>query len=164
MNNDQKLRFLVLFDDSISPEVVYQQNAGLKAMSYGGMWGTGLFNGTHKYIPEMHNDMIFSFIGNALGFVGCCAVLLVLGTISVRILLAARKSEENVQGKIVCAGVFGMFAFQTIINVGMNLKVLPVVGITLPLFSSGGSSVLMTYIAVGIIMNVYSQSHLKTLY
>lgn len=162
--SDQKLRFLVLFDDSVSPAVVYQQNAGLKALSSGHVWGNMLSGKSYNYVPEMHNDMIFSFVGNALGFFGCCMVVILLFTICVRILNSCKGVDEGMQGNVICAGLLGMVAFQTIINIGMNLKLLPVVGITLPFFSAGGSSVLSTYIAIGVALSVYRQNHIKTMY
>ena len=162
--SDQKLRFLVLFDDSASAAVVYQQNAGLKAMSSGHIWGNLITGKSFSYVPEMHNDMIFSFVGNALGFFGCCMVVILLFTICIRILMSCRGVDEGMQGNVICAGLLGMVAFQTIINIGMNLKLLPVVGITLPFFSAGGSSVLTTYIAIGVALSVYRQNHIKTMY
>ena len=164
LTNDQKLRFLVLFDDSVSSAVVYQQNAGLKALSSGHVWGNLISGKSFNYVPEMHNDMIFSFIGNALGFFGCCIVITMLFIICIRILKSSRGVDEGVQGNIISAGLVGMFAFQAIINIGMNLKVLPVVGITLPFFSAGGSSTLTSYIAIGVALSVYRQNHIKTMY
>ncbi len=164
MSDDQKLRFLVLFDDSASSAVVYQQNAGLKALSSGHIWGNLISGKGYNYVPEMHNDMIFSFIGNALGFFGCCIVVIMLFIICMRILKSSRGVDESMQGNVISAGLVGMFAFQAIINIGMNLKVLPVVGITLPFFSAGGSSTLACYIAIGVALSVYRQNHIKTMY
>ena len=164
LSNDQKLRFLVLFDDSASSAVVFQQNAGLKALSSGHIWGNLISGKPFTYVPEMNNDMIFSFIGNALGFFGCVVVVAILFIICIRILTACRGVDEGMQGNVVSAGLFAMIAFQTIINIGMNLKISPVVGITLPLFSAGGSSVLTTYIAMGVVLRVYRQNHIKTMY
>ena len=83
LSNDQKLRFLVLIDDSYSPAVIYQQNAALKAIGSGGVWGNLIKGGKISYVPEMQNDMIFSFIGNLLGFVGCIGILVLLTFICV---------------------------------------------------------------------------------
>ena len=164
LSNDQKLRFLVLFDDSASSAVVYQQNSGLKALSSGHIWGNLISGKPFNYVPEMHNDMIFSFIGNALGFFGCCIVIIALFIMCIRILRSSRGVDEGMQGNVISAGLVGMFAFQAIINIGMNLKVLPVVGITLPFFSAGGSSTLACYIAIGVALSVYRQNHIKTMY
>lgn len=163
-SNDQKLRFLVLFDDSASSAVVYQQNAGLKALSSGHVWGNLISGKPYTYVPEMNNDMIFSFIGNALGFFGCLIVVAVLFVICIRILMSCRGVDEGMQGNVIATGLFAMMAFQAIINIGMNLKISPVVGITLPFFSAGGSSVLTSYIAMGVVLSVYRQNHIKMMY
>ncbi len=160
LSNDQKLRFLVLIDDSYSPAVIYQQNAALKAIGSGGVWGNLIKGGKISYVPEMQNDMIFSFIGNLLGFVGCIGILVLLTFICVRILNTGKDSND-LSGKVISAGVFGMFAFQTIVNIGMNLKLLPIVGVTLPFFSAGGSSVAISYASIGIVMSIYIRNHNK---
>lgn len=160
MSNDQKLRFLVLFDDSYSAAVTYQQNSALKAIGSGGVWGSFLQGGRISYVPEMQNDMIFSFIGNALGFVGSVLILGLLLTIFIRILHTCKNSTD-ISSKVICSGIFGMFIFQTIVNIGMNLKIFPIVGITLPFFSAGGSSVLISYAAIGIVMSIYIRNNNK---
>lgn len=160
LSNDQKLRFLVLFDDSYSAAVTYQQNSALKAIGSGGVWGNLIKGGKISYVPEMQNDMIFSFIGNAIGFVGCIAVIALLVTIFIRILQTGKNSTDT-SSKVISAGIFGMFTFQTIINIGMNLKVFPIIGITLPFFSAGGSSVVICYASIGIIMSIYMRNNNK---
>lgn len=160
LSNDQKLRFLVLIDDSYSAAVTYQQNSALKAIGSGGVWGNLLKGGKISYVPEMQNDMIFSFIGNFLGFVGCIGILVLLSFICVRILNTGKDSTD-LSGRVISAGVFGMFAFQTIVNIGMNLKLLPIVGVTLPFFSAGGSSVAISYASIGIVMSIYIRNHNK---
>lgn len=160
MTPDQKLRFLVLFDDSYSAAVTYQQNSALKAIGSGGIWGSFLSGGRLSYVPEMQNDMIFSFIGNAFGFVGTILVITMLLTIFIRVLQIGKNSTD-VSSKVICAGIFGMFIFQMIVNIGMNLKIFPIVGITLPFFSAGGSSVLISYAAMGIAMSVHIRTNNK---
>ena len=160
LSNDQKLRFLVLIDDSYSAAVTYQQNSALKAIGSGGVWGNLLKGGKISYVPEMQNDMIFSFIGNFLGFVGCIGILVLLSFICVRILNTGKDSTD-LSGRVISAGIFGMFAFQTIVNIGMNLKLLPIVGVTLPFFSAGGSSVAISYASIGIVMSIYIRNHNK---
>lgn len=155
MNEDQKQRILLLFHPGMDPlGVELQQNAAKISIGSGQVWGTGLFTGEHRYVPEIQNDFIFSFIGEALGFVGCIAVLLLLTLLCVKILLVAKVARDYM-GKSLCVGVFAMIATQTILNVGMNLSLLPVIGVTLPFFSTGGTSVVTLMVGVGLVFSVY---------
>ena len=95
---------------------------------------------------------MFSFIAESVGFIGILIVITVILTMCFRILVIANRSAD-VQGALICVGVFAMIVFQSI-NIGMNLSVLPVIGITLPLFSAGGTSVLATYCAMGMVLSV----------
>ena len=154
----QKQRFLALIYPELYPDIIYQQKRGLMAISGGGITGQGLFNGaltqTPNAIPEAENDMIFTVVGEEFGLVGCTLVLLILTFIVIRI---ARTGKHDKVGntKIMCYGVAAMIAGQVIINVGMCLMLLPVIGITLPFFSAGGSSNLCIYIAIGLILSFY---------
>ena len=105
-------------------------------------------------MPAMKNDFIFAYIGQVLGFLGCLAVVLLLTVLAIRCLLVARKSNDFL-GYLICVGVFAIFAFQAIVNMGMSLSVTPVIGITLPLFSSGGTSVTITYLSIGLVLSVW---------
>ena len=155
MNEDQKQRILLLFNPGMDPlGVELQQNAAKISIGSGQVWGTGLFTGEHRYVPEIQNDFIFSFIGEALGFVGCIAVLLLLTLLCIKILLVARVARDYM-GKSLCVGVFAMIATQTILNVGMNLSLLPVIGVTLPFFSTGGTSVVTLMAGIGLVFSVY---------
>ena len=102
-------------------------------------------------------DFIFSYIGQTMGFVGCILTLLLLTALCVRILMVARMSKD-VAGMLICSGVFAMLFFQIVVNIGMVLCILPVVGVTLPFFSAGGTSVSMIMAAVGILLNI-SREH-----
>lgn len=153
----QKSRFLALIYPELYPDVIYQQERGLAAIGGGGLTGQGLFKGNYTQlglVPESQNDMIFSVVGEELGFVGCVIALLLLTLIVIRI---ARTGKHDKVGntKVMCYGVVAMIAGQVIINIGMCLELLPVIGITLPFFSAGGSSNLCLYIAVGLIMSFY---------
>ncbi len=156
----QKERVLGLFYPDRYEDVMYQQNRGMTAIRAGKLWGQGLFKGTYtqqRVVPESENDMIFTVVGEELGFIGCIAVLLLLGAVIVLIALAGRKCR-SFEGKLMCCGVAAMIASQALINVGMCLKLLPVIGITLPFFSAGGSSNLCLYIGVGLVLSVYRYS------
>ncbi len=154
----QKERFLGLISPELYADVMYQQEQGLKALRNGGLTGEGLFHGTltqqANAIPEAENDMIFTAIGEELGFVGCILALLLLLAITIKIISVGRHSKFGATS-LMCYGTAAMIMSQVIINVGMCLKLLPVIGITLPFFSAGGSSNLCIYIGIGLIMSIY---------
>lgn len=157
LENIQKSRFLALVYPEIYPDVIYQQERGLAAIGGGGLTGQGLFKGNYTQlgiVPESQNDMIFSVIGEELGFVGCIIALLLLTFIVIRIARTGRLDKVG-NTKVMCYGVVAMIAGQVIINIGMCLELLPVIGITLPFFSAGGSSNLCLYLAIGLIMSFY---------
>ena len=154
----QKDSILGLIYPDLYPDVMMQQNRGMRAITSGGLTGQGLFHGAltqiDNAIPEAENDMIFTCIGEELGLVGCAAALLLLLAIVWRVVAVGRKSRTDGTA-IMCYGFAAMLAFQTVVNVGMCLMLLPVVGITLPFFSAGGSSNLCVYIGVGLILSIY---------
>ena len=133
--------------------IVYQQDRGEVALGAGGIFGNGMFSGEYYSVPNAHNDFIFSWVGNALGFVGCMVVLGVLIALVIRTFAVGGRSEDML-GSFICAGVGGALLAQIAVNVGMNLRLLPVIGVTLPFYSAGGSSVLMLYICVGLVLSV----------
>ncbi len=153
-----KNRFLVLGDlENAALKEAYQQLQGRQILGSGQIFGKGLFSDDFVYVFAIENDMILAHVGQALGFVGCAAVILLLLAICVKILLIARASRDPL-GCYICTGVFAMLLFQFAINVGMVLCVLPVIGITLPLFSQGGTSVVTTCLSVGLCMSVSAGS------
>lgn len=153
----QRDRILALFYPDLYENLLYQQNRGLEAIQGGGLTGQGLFNGSYTQsgiVPESENDMIFTCIGEELGFIGCIAALLMLLVLVIRIMNTGKKSKKTATS-LMCYGIASMIASQVIINIGMCLKILPVVGITLPFFSAGGSSNVCIYIAIGLILSIY---------
>ncbi|MBE6791465.1 MAG: rod shape-determining protein RodA [Ruminococcaceae bacterium] len=153
----QKERFLGLLFPERYSDIMYQQNKGLEAIASGGFSGQGLFNGKYtqnEIVPESENDMIFTCIGEELGFIGCFLAIAILLAIIIKIVFIGIKSKENATA-MMCYGTAAMFASQVIINLGMCLKIFPVIGITLPFFSAGGSSNLCIYIGIGLIMSIY---------
>lgn len=153
----QKERFLGLIFPERYSDIMYQQNKGLEAIASGGFSGQGLFNGKYtqnEIVPESENDMIFTCIGEELGFIGCFLAIAILLAIVIKIVFTGIKSKENATA-MMCYGTAAMFASQVIINLGMCLKIFPVIGITLPFFSAGGSSNLCIYIGIGLIMSIY---------
>ena len=134
--------------------IIYQQQRGEIAIGSGGIFGNGLFSGRYYSVPNAHNDFILSWLGNAIGFVGLCIVLGALLALVIKTFATGARSEDLL-GSYICAGIGGALMAQIAVNVGMNLRLLPVIGVTLPFYSAGGSSVLMLYICVGLVLSVY---------
>jgi rod shape determining protein RodA len=149
-----KNRILVLLHPGTDPEgLEYQQDLGLTALASGKLFGIGIFSDDdYVSVPEMHNDFIFSYIGETLGFVGAMVVVLLLVLICLRVLLCGIRLPDR-QGMFLCIGVFSMLLTHCIMNIGMVLKVMPVIGIPLPFLSAGGSATLSMYLALGLVLS-----------
>lgn len=159
-----KKRFLVVFDHSYDVmDKGFQQTRGLLALGGGGWTGQGLFHGTQTQstsqwsLPERQTDFIFCVCGEELGFVGCALVIALLFAIIVRCFLVARDATTQME-TLVCVGMASMLIFQTLANIGMCLFVLPVIGLTLPFFSYGGSSIVTLFAAMGIVSGIKKRS------
>ena len=152
----QVLRILAVLDpdNPAYKDYTLQQTQGKISIGAGEIFGRGLFGEEHHYVANAFNDFIFSYMAEAIGFVGCCVVLGVLFAVVCRTLLTGLRSQDRL-GTYICAGVFAAMAWQVVINLGMNLSLLPVIGVTLPFFSGGGTSMLMLYLCVGIVLSVY---------
>ena len=156
---DQKDRVIALFDPSIDPAgegVLWQTNLSLRSIRGGGITGQGLFHGTLTQAgvnPQQHNDFVFSAIAEELGVIGCIVVLLLLTAIIVRCIYVGVKSGSYMN-RLICVGIAAMLLFQVAVNVGMCLGLLPVVGLTLPFFSYGGSSIVATFFAMGLVSGI----------
>lgn len=154
MSGYQKERILGLFyPEQYVDTIMYQQLRGRQAIGAGQLLGRGLFQPGHVYVPRSENDFIFSYIAECCGFVGCLVVLGLLFGLMLKILKAAYTAGDRV-GAYMCVGVFATLLFQTVVNVGMNLMLLPVMGVTLPFLSAGGTSVLMLYLSMGLVLSV----------
>lgn len=140
-------------DDPALADITYQQNKGAMAIGTGGLTGQGLLSGEHIFVPNAWNDFIFAYLANVLGFLGAAAVLLLLFALCLRTLRTGLQCPDAL-GCNICVGIFAALLLQCVINIGMNLQVLPVIGVTLPFFSAGGSSVVMMYLCVGIVLSV----------
>ena len=159
-DNIQRDRILALIDPQSYPNEIYQQQQASNAIREGGFFGTGLFNGPYTQsgsVPESSNDMIFSVICEETGLVGAFVLLLLFALLAIRIIYVAKRSN-NYAASMLCYGVMFMIISQVVINIGMCLKLLPVIGITLPFISAGGSSVVSLYLAVGLVLSVYRSS------
>ena len=112
-----------------------------------------------NFLPEHHTDFIFAVVGERYGFVGCALVLSLYALLiwrSLRILTMAK----NLFGALVAGGILAMLMFEVFVNVGMNLGIMPITGITLPLLSYGGSSVISTLLALGLLQSIYVQGRM----
>lgn len=167
LNDDQKARILSLFgseQDLLGSG--WQQWRGRVAIANGGVFGKGLFKGDlvqSGSIPEGYNDFIFTSIGEELGLIGCLVVFLLLLAICVRTLKVGHLSRDNT-GEYICVGIFAMLAAQIIINIGMCVSLLPVIGVTLPFFSAGGTSLCCLYGGIGLVLSVYMHRTSRTIY
>ncbi len=167
MNDDHRARIKLLFDiDADIKGVGYQQWLGRRSLANGGLFGQGFLKGTltqSGIVPEGHNDFIFVGIGEELGFLGCLAVIIILVSIGLRCIRVAKLCTKD-SSKYICIGFFGMIFAQAVINIGMCTSVLPVIGVTLPFFSAGGTSLLCLYLGIGLVLNVYKHRNERTLY
>ena len=156
----QKQRILCQFNPESDPlGMGFQQIQGKLSIGSGGLWGYGLFSGPrvgYNAVPIQESDFIFSVAGEELGFIGCIAIIIILFALLFRTIQIATYSCDKI-GTYMCFGFLGLIASQTIFNLGMCLSVLPVMGVTLPFFSAGGSSSACFYLGIGIIQSVYMQ-------
>ncbi|MBQ3329866.1 MAG: FtsW/RodA/SpoVE family cell cycle protein [Ruminococcus sp.] len=158
LNEEQKSRFTAVFDIDGNALKTYgwQQYQGKVSVASGGLSGTGLGNGPRVasgIVPEQENDFIYTVAGEELGFIGCTLLLFILLLICIKIIMDALSARDYL-GRMICVGVFSMLGVQTVINIGMVLGLLPVIGITLPFFSSGGSSLMSVLIGIGLVQSV----------
>lgn len=159
MQEYQKNRILMIFDPTIDPEgssVRWHTRNSLASLQGGGMTGQGLFHGARTKTGSLfaqHTDFIFSAIGEELGMVGCLFVLLLLTAIVLRCVYVGVKSGSYMN-RLICVGIASTLMFQIVVNTGMCMGVFPVVGLTLPFISYGGSSLVTMYAAVGIVSGI----------
>lgn len=152
----QITRILVLFDPSIDLDASRQATYGKIAIGSGQMTGQGLTHGTMtqmQLVSENHTDYIFSVAGEELGFIGCMLIIGLLTLLILRLFYVSYRASTTFSS-LLAVGVGGMFLFQTFMNIFMNVGLLPVMGLTLPFFSYGGTSVLTMYAALGIAAGV----------
>lgn len=122
----------------------------------GGILGKGFLKGTQisgGFIPEAHTDFIFSVVGEEWGLVGAIFLLFLYGLLLYRFIKIA-KSSKDIFGSIICVGVISTTLFSILQNIGMTIGVMPITGITLPLMSYGGSSILTNFMAIALILNI----------
>lgn len=152
----QKQRILIGFRPEMDPMGYgYQPLLSRDAIMAGGFFGQGLDGGAvFRELPASHTDFIYATVCEKLGFIGGLIVLLTLLVFIIRVIVIALRSERGL-GSYLCVGLAGCLIIQIIINIGMCFGVLPVVGITLPFVSYGGSSVLGIYLMTGMVHSVH---------
>lgn len=159
LTDKQQDRIMAPFDANIDPShtgVKWQTYRSTIAIASGKLTGQGLGNGTQTQagtIPAQRTDFIFSVAGEELGFIGCMAVILLLTAIIVRCIYVGVKARNQLSAQ-VCMGIAAMILIQTLENIGMCLGLTPVIGLTLPFFSYGGSSVITLFVCMGIVCGV----------
>ncbi len=160
MNDEQRNRILYVFmPDVIDPTGLdegWHTTQSLKTLTGGGLTGQGLFSGHRTQVGALnaqHTDFIFSAVGEELGFLGCLLILALLFAIVARCIWVGRQSHDYMR-RMICFGAASSLMFQIILNVGMCMGVTPVIGLTLPLISYGGSSMLTTYAMLGLVSGV----------
>ena len=162
MDPHQRNRILVLFDPTVDPDGVtvrYHSVRSMRSLTGGGWTGQGLFNGIRTQngeLPAQHTDFIFSAIGEELGFFGCMLVLLLEFLIIARCIQVGNRSHDYMR-RLVCYGAASALIFQVCVNVGMCIGVAPVIGLTLPFISYGGSSLLTLYAMLGLVSGIHAR-------
>jgi rod shape determining protein RodA len=160
----QKERLVTFFNpahDSLGQG--YNISQAIIAIGSGGIIGRGVGFGSQsqlKFLPEAQNDFIFAVIAEELGFVGICLVLALFSILFYRLFKAAREANSDF-GIYLLLGITLLIFIEMFINIGMNIGVLPVIGISLPFLSYGGSAIVSTLMLVGVAQSIIIRSKLK---
>lgn len=154
----QKRRLTVFLNPQADPlGAGYHIIQSRVAIGSGQTWGRGLFRGTQsrlRFIPERHTDFIFSVVGEELGLAGAGAMLMMFLFLFWRGLRIARQARDPL-GSLLASGAVSMLIFHTVVNVSMSVNIMPITGIPLPFVSYGGSNLLVSFIAFGLLQNVH---------
>lgn len=157
MKPHHRNRFLILFDKEMQEKerlgLFYQQYNGTIALGSGQLKGLGFEADNYTFISEGRNDYIFSYIGMTFGFIGCMCVVIALAALCMK-LLSDASGAQDILGRMICVGVFAMVFFHCVVNIGMVLCVVPVIGIPLPFVSQGGTAMLMMHACMGLVLSV----------
>lgn len=156
----QQQRIIIGFNPELDPLGKGMQSLlSRDAIAAGGLFGVGLLTGgTYEILPASHTDFIYATVCEKFGFLGGGLVLILFMVMVVRIFMIARMASRSDYGGLICVGVGGMLIVQILLNIGMCFAMLPVIGITLPFLSCGGSSMLAIYMMFGMLHNVFSHS------
>lgn len=153
----QRSRILTFINPTLDPlGTGYNVIQAVIAIGSGGVLGRGFGRGTQshlQFLPSRHTDFIFASLSEEWGLTGCLVLLIIFGFLAYRIVKILVTANDNL-GILICAGVLTMLLFQTTVNIGMNLGLMPITGIPLPLISSGGSSLVVTMISLGLVQSI----------
>jgi rod shape determining protein RodA len=161
----QKERLTAFIDPSADPQgrgYTYNARQALIAVGSGGVTGKGYLRGTQtnlQYVPEQKTDFVFTVVGEELGFAGAMLLLALLALLAWRGLRIAAVARDPF-GTLIAAGVVSMLVFQAFVNIGMIIGIMPITGIPLPFVSYGGSSLVSSFLAVGLLENVHMRRYL----
>lgn len=163
LNDEHRNRILALFDldSNALTNYGYQQYQSKVSIASGELTGYGVGQGYRTgvgFVPEQENDFIFSVAGEEMGFLGSILILILLLSLIVKVFFIGMSARDKM-GSYIAYGMFGLLASQTIINLGMVLGLLPVIGITLPFFSAGGTSSMCLYFGIGLVQSVHMHKH-----
>ena len=156
MDEDKKSRFLCIFPPYVEKylnSAGWQQYEALKSIGAGQLTGVGSLEGGNPNLFARNNDLIFIVAAEEFGFLGGLLLLVLIGLLVLELYRCAHRSQDSL-GTYICVGMMALIGFQSLINLGMNLRLLPVIGITLPFFSDGGSSVATLYLGIGLVLSV----------
>ena len=158
----QQERILILIDPTFDAQGIgarYHSKINLQSLTGGGLTGQGLFNGNRTQggnLFAQHTDYIFSSIGEELGFLGCLLIMLMELAIIARCIYVGMRCQDYMR-RLICFGAASALMFQVMINTGMCIGVMPVIGLTLPLISYGGSSIVTIFAMLGLVSGAYAR-------
>ncbi len=162
LDEQKTARILALiYPEEYRQTVGWQQALGLQAIGSGQLNGRGFLQGASQGLYARNNDFIFTVAGEEFGFIGSMLLLMILVGILLLMLRNVLRARDSL-GMYIAVGMMSLVGFQSIINLGMNVRLLPVIGITLPFFSAGGSSVLTLYLGIGLVLSVCYSSRMKS--
>jgi rod shape determining protein RodA len=149
-------RLLLFVNPAENPDDYFNVHQSLVSIGSGGWTGKGLMHGTQSqlhFLRVRHTDFVFAVTAEELGFLGAVAMMALMFFVLWRILRVAGRSQDAF-GRLLAAGVAGLMLFQAVVNIGMNLGLLPVTGIPLPFVSYGGSSFITLMLGIGLVESV----------
>ena len=162
MGEYQRQRILVLIDPTFDAQGIgarYHYKINLQSLTGGGLTGQGLFNGNRTQggnLFAQHTDYIFSSMGEELGFFGCIMIMLLELALIARCIWVGMRCQDYMR-RLICFGAASALMFQVLVNIGMCIGVMPVIGLTLPLISYGGSSVVTIFAMLGLVSGAYAR-------